>query len=193
MIRSRLRQSALAAGTVALLFAGALAPAEAQFSPVPRPELRICPSTGPCALYPGRLVIPANALGRTPGITATMRGLDWPARSGYVQFAVPRPHDYKGGRVRVGVFYYIGGGEEGTVGVYMTPVGLRPGGPFETYGDGASSLVAAQSDTHYEQWVVLPTVNTGFSGASPWWHVEIKRQGTYDARMTLLTVLVEYN
>lgn len=192
MIRSWLRHTALVAGTAGLLFAAAVAPGSAQVTPRLPVELRPCAPTGPCWLYPKRMVLPANALGRTPNLTPTMRGLDWPSSSGYAQFAVPRPRDYTGGNVRVGVFYYIGGGEEGTVGVYMTPVGLRPGGPFETYGDGASSLVAAQSDTHYEQWVVLPTVNTGFSGSDPWWHVEINRQGTYDARITLLTVLVEY-
>lgn len=192
MLRSWLRQSTFALGAAGLLFAGALAPAEAQVTPRPPIDIRPCAPTGPCWLYPGRIVIPANALGRTPNITPTMRGLDWPTDNGIVQFAVPRPLDYRGGSVRVGVFYYIGGGDEGTVGVGMTPVGLRPGGPFETYGGGVSPLVPKQSDTHYEQWVVLPTVDTGFSGSDPWWHVEINRLGTYDARLTLLTVVVEY-
>ncbi|GHA72921.1 hypothetical protein GCM10007067_06920 [Lysobacter bugurensis] len=174
------------------MIATAAAPVYAQGAPRLRPELRLCAPTGPCWLYPKRLVLPANALGRTPNLTPTMRGLDWPTANGYAQFAVPRPLDYTGGRVRVGVFYYIGAGGDGTVGVGMTPVGLRAGGPFETYGGGASSLAAVQSDTHYEQWVVLPTVNTGFSGSAPWWHVEINRLGTYDARITLLTVVVEY-
>lgn len=192
MVRSWLRQSVVLAGASGLLFALAAPSVAAQGVIGPRPELRICAPIGPCWLYTKRIVIPANALGRTPAITATTRGLDWPTSGGYVQFAVPKPLDYTGGNVRVGVFYYIGGGEEGTIAVAMTPVGLKHGGPFETYGGGISSYAVANSDRHYEQWVVLPTINTGFTPAAPWWHVEINRLGTYDARITLLTVLVEY-
>lgn len=191
MIRNWLRQSSLAVATAGIVFAGAMVPASAQIGPRP-PVLRPCPPTGPCWYYTGRIVLPANALGRTPQLTPTFRGLDWPTSPGYVTVVVPKPLDYRGGAVRVGVFYYVSGGEDGTVGVAMTPVGLRPGGPYETYGDGVSSLAVANSDTHYEQWVVLPTVNTGFSGSDAWWHIEIARRGTFDGRITLLTAVVEY-
>lgn len=128
MVRFWLRQSVVLAGASGLLFALAAPSVAAQRVIGPRPELRICAPVGPCWLYIKRMVLPANSLGRTPNITATMRGLDWPSSGGYVQFAVPKPLDYTGGNVRVGVFYYIGGGEEGTIAVGMTPVGLKHGG-----------------------------------------------------------------
>jgi hypothetical protein len=180
----------LALATAGLVWCAGLAPASAQV--LPRPDLRLCPPTGECRLFPKRMVIQANALGRTPSIVASNRGLLWPSASGYVTLAVPRPIDYRGGAVRVGVFHYVNGGGEGTVGMRMTPVGLRPGGGYETYGDGVTPLVPANYDTHYEQWLVLPTESTGFSGSDLWWHVKIGRYGTYDDRLHLLTVLVEY-
>lgn len=149
-----------------------------------------CPGVGPCAAYPKRLVIPANALGRSGAITATMRGLNW--NSGTASFTVPRPLDYRGGPVRVVLFHYIPGDAEGTVGFRLTPVSVRAGGGYETYGDNVTPLVPANSDTHYEQWSPLAPEGGGFSGSGDWWSVEIQRTGTFAGNTVLLTVLVEY-
>lgn len=184
---ARLAKPALLGAALCLL---AAVPASA--TPVfPRPMPRICPVVGPCAAYPRRLVIPAEALGRTGAITPTGRGLSW--TNGMASFAIPRPLDYRGGPVRVVLFHYIGGDAEGTVGYALTPVNLHAGGGYETYGGNVTSVAPANSDTHYEQWTRLAPEGGGFSGAGAWWSVEIQRIGTFTGNNVLLTVLVEYD
>lgn len=160
--------------------------------PIVRPIPRLCAPIGPCAVYPRRLVIPAEALGRSAGFTAVTRGLRW-SGTGTVSFAIPRPLDYRGGPVRVVVFHYIPGDAEGTVGFNFTPVSLRAGGGYETYGGNTTTVVPANSDTHYEQWSRLAPEGGGFSGGGAWWSVEINRTGTFEGDTVLLTVLVEYD
>lgn len=194
MTHSRLRQAALA-GIAAALWLGSATPAGAQRGvfPIDPPVLRLCPPTGECRYYPHRIVIQGNALGRTANIVPDGRGLRWPTDAGYVSLAVPRPLDYRGGSVRVGVFYYIGGDtEHGTVGMNMRPVQLVPGGGYETYGAVSTPVAVANSDTHYEQWVTISNAEIGFNGSGVWWNVEIARQGTFAGPLNLLTVLVEY-
>jgi len=155
--------------------------------------LRPCPSTGACKWFPHRMVIQGNALGRTATIVPAVRGVAWPDATGRVTLAIPRPLDYGGGPVRVVVFHYVNGSEDGTVGFRMTPVNLVPGGGYETYGSVSTPLANAAHDTHYEQSVVLAPPGGGFSGYGAWWHVEIARYGTYPDNLLLQTVLVEYD
>ncbi|MFC0676742.1 hypothetical protein ACFFGH_02595 [Lysobacter korlensis] len=184
---ARLASPAVLGAAMCLLAAVPASAAPPIFRPIPR----LCPAVGPCALYPRRLVIPAEALGRSGAISPAERGLNW--TGGYTSFVIPRPLDYRGGPVRVVVFHYIPIDDAGTVGFSLTPVSLRAGGGYETYGGNVTALVPANSDTHYEQWAQLAPVGGGFSGAAPWWSVEIHRAGTFTGRIVLLTVLVEYD
>lgn len=184
---TRLIRPALLGAALCLLAAAPASAAPPELRPIPR----LCPAVGPCALYPRRLVIPAEALGRQGSITPTVRGLSW--TGGTASFVIPRPLDYRGGPVRVVLFHYIPIDDEGTVGYSLTPVSLRAGSGYETYGGNVTSLVPANSDTHYEQWARLAPEGGGFSGAGAWWSVEIQRIGTFTGRNVLLTVLVEYD
>lgn len=155
-------------------------------------SMHMCPDTGPCRAFPGRLVIPTNALARTSDITPSERGLRWANTGGRVLFTVPRPLDYRGGPVRVVLFHCVSGDDEGTLRFGFTSVNLRAGGGYETYGGNSTGALPANADTHYEQWAVLAPEGGGFSGTGPWWHVEINRNSTYSGPLQLINVLVEY-
>ena len=188
---ARFTRPALIAAAACLLAAAPTAAAPVIERPIPR----LCAPVGPCALYPRRLVIPAEALGRIGTIERDMRGLRWngAGRSGVTSFTIPRPLDYKGGPIRVVLFHHVPGDAEGTIGFALTTVNVKAGGPYETYGGNATALIPAHADTHYEQWAPLAPEGGGFSGAGAWWSVEISRLGTFADPTVLLTVLVEYN
>lgn len=160
------------------------------------PELRPLPCSviGACPRLARRLTFPAHALSYAgAGISEELRGYSWTGTGGRVSPTVRRPPDHAGGPVRVVPFHEVRTDEEGDIGFSVEPLGMRDGGFFELYGSKATNMRPANAETTYAQSVTFaPGDDIPFNRSADWWYFDVGRLGTYDGRIVLMSVAIEY-
>lgn len=183
-----------------LLAAVATGPAHAQPKDVlaaPQAHVLPCKVLGTCGTLQRRMTFPAGALSYAgTSIAPHARGLQWNRDgSGVASLTVRTPPDYAGGSVRLVLFHeYVGTGSvDGTFGFVVTPLGLRHGNSFETYGSWATNMLSTPGTGTivYQQSVTL-SPSGEFPATAEWWYFDIVRTGTDDSPLRLMSVAIEY-
>ncbi len=147
--------------------------------------------------YKKQLVFPAQALSYSTfnnAFVASIRGMDWVDPTGYATLTIQRPKNYTdGGNVRITAFYQVLDDSGGTQAITVTPVNLRSGGSFETYGGVAGEAIdVPESPTALVAQSVTIGSGLGFRQSGDWWYFEIGRNGTFVGRVRLMSLTVEY-
>lgn len=183
----------------ALLVAAA---AQAQ-APATRPAVAADADALVCARAPGKcprfrhvLSFPAHALSRSSfgSFALHTRGVNWNGRDGALSLTMVRPKDFAGNRIRLRFFYEVLDDGAGDIELLVTPVSLRHGSGFETYGSvGTGAIAAPESLTILHEQSVIVTSGSGWNPVGgPWWYFEITRQGSFAGGLRLMAVAVEY-
>lgn len=176
---------------------GAHAGPTGQASPELRPGVSPATPPGPPVLRKRghRISLPAHALsfGPSAAFTTHARGVNWLADTGVMSLTLRRPLDYSGGKVRVTLFHQVMSDQPGDIQFLVTPVTLKHGDSFETYGSiGSDILPAPQTLTIVlQQTVVIPPGN-GFSPSGDWWYFDIVRQGGHAGPLRIMSVAIDY-
>ena len=168
--------------------------AEAEASPA-RVLTADCEAGQECLRFRRSLSLPANALGygHNPNFALHPRGVEWPGRTGSMSLTVRRPADYKGGPVRVSLFHQVIDDNEGDIVFHVTAVAFNHGNSFETYGAVATNaLPAPGSPTLLLQQSAVLRPGNGWNPGADWWYLELGRGGTFDGRLRLMSVALEY-
>lgn len=147
-----------------------------------------------CKAMAHRLSFPAHALSYGhAGFALHVRGIDWPGNQGKMSLTIRRPLDYTGGPVKLSILHEIVSDAGGSLQFLVTPVTLRHGASFETYGSVGSTLAAVSESPQTLQVhaITIPPGN-GFSPTGEWWYLEIGRQGSFDGKLRVLSVAIDY-
>lgn len=148
-----------------------------------------------CPRFTRNITVPAHALSRSTFGTFDVhtRGVNWTGNTGAVSFTLKRPADFTGTRIRLRFFYEITDDAGGDLQFVVTPVTLKHGSGFETYSSYGTPLAAVpESPTIMQDVSVILTKNSGSAPDEQWWYFEINRQGTYEGRLRLFAVAMEY-
>lgn len=174
----------------------------AQDAPVKRQVLAdtdalLCLRTpGKCPRFKHVLSFPAHAL--SPSSAGTFahhaRGVDWTGASGSLSLTIRRPKDFTGDRVRLLLFYEVGDDSAGQIQFNVTPVSLKHGSGFETYGAFSTAPIAApETLTILQERSVLITGGNGWNpSGGEWWYFQITRPGSFAGKLRLMSVAMEY-
>ncbi len=150
---------------------------------------------GKCPRFKHSISFPANALSHSTFGTFGLhtRGVDWTGKSGSMSLSMRRPKDFTGDRIRLLLLYEVGDDSEGQIQFSITPVSLHHGSGFETYGGFSTVAVdAPESLTIIHERSVVITTGTGWSATGDWWYFEIGRPGSFEGKLRLMSVAVEY-
>ena len=149
-----------------------------------------------CPRFTRNITVPAHALSRsaTPGaFDVHTRGVNWNGNTGVMSFTLKRPADFTGTRIRLRFFYEMVGDEGGDLQFVVTPVTLRHGSGFETYSSHGTPLAAVpESPTIMQEASLILTKNSASPPDEQWWYFDVIRQGTFDGRLRLYAVVMEY-
>lgn len=148
-----------------------------------------------CPRFTRNVTVPAHALSRSTFGTFDVhtRGLNWTGGTGALSFTLKRPADFTGTRIRLRFLYEITDDAGGDLQFVVTPVTLKHGSGFETYASYGTPLVAVpESPTIMQDAGLVLTKNGISTPAEQWWYFEINRQGTYEGRLRLYAVVMEY-
>lgn len=147
-----------------------------------------------CKTMKHRLSFPAHALSYGYGSFALHpRGIDWANNQGQMSLTIRRPLDYAGGPVKLSVLHEIVSDAGGSLQFVVTPVTLRHGSSFETYGSiGSTSAPVAESPQTMQVHTITIPPGNGFSATGEWWYLEIGRQGSFNNKLRVLSVAIDY-
>lgn len=164
--------------------------------PVGRPGPVLCAPGVKCTPYKHLISVPANALSYAPAPSFTLhqRGVNWPAKPGMMSATIHRPADFPaGGKIRVTIFHQVTGDAPGTIQFTIEPMAFNSGNSFETYGSlGTNTIPAPESPTILVQQSVVIAPGNGWNPDRDWWYLEIKRQGTFNGALRVMSVAIEY-
>ena len=150
---------------------------------------------GKCPRFKHSISFPANALSHSSYGTFGLhtRGVDWIGKSGSMSLSMRRPQDFTGDRIRLLLLYEVGDDSEGQIQFGITPVSLHHGSGFETYGSfNTVAIEAPESLTIIHERSVVITTGSGWSATGDWWYFEIGRPGSFEGKLRLMSVAVEY-
>lgn len=150
---------------------------------------------GKCPRFKHSISFPANALSHSTFGTFGLhtRGVDWTGKSGSMSLSMRRPKDFTGDRIRLLLLYEVGDDSEGQIQFSITPVSLHHGSGFETYGGFSTVAIdAPESLTIIHERSVIITGGNGWSPTGDWWYFEIGRPGSFEGKLRLMSVAVEY-
>ncbi len=151
---------------------------------------------GKCPRFKHVLSFPAHALSQSSFGTFGLhtRGVEWTGGSGAMSLTMRRPKDFTGDQVRLLLFYEVADDSAGQIQFNVTPVSLKHGSGFETYGAFSTVPIdAPESPTILHERAVLITGGNGWNPAvGPWWYFEISRPGSFQGKLRLMSVALEY-
>lgn len=148
-----------------------------------------------CPRFKHSISLPANALSHSTFGTFGLhtRGVDWIGGSGSISLTMRRPKDFTGDSIRLLLLYEVGDDSEGQIQFSITPVSLKHGSGFETYGAvNTVAIDAPESPTIIHERSVVITGGNGWSATGDWWYFEIGRPGSFEGKLRLMSVAVEY-
>ena len=166
-------------------------------TPVPaRPGPVLCAPGVKCSPYKHQLSVPAHALSYTDSAAFALhhRGINWLAKPGMMTFTVHRPKDFPaGGKIRLTVFHQVYSDAPGTIQFTIEPMAFNSGNSFETYGSqGTNTVPAPESPTIMLQQSVVIAPGNGWNPNNDWWYFELKRQGTFEGGLRVMSVAIDY-
>lgn len=149
-----------------------------------------------CPRFKHVISFPAHALSPSSAgnFAHHARGVDWSGASGSLSLTLRRPKDFTGERVRLLLFYEVGDDSAGQIQFNLTPVSLKHGSGFETYGSFSTTPIAApETLTILQERSVLITGGNGWNPAGgEWWYFQITRPGSFAGKLRLMSVALEY-